>query len=127
VLLASAEGDVAALDRALARLFQEGESPVSVIRALQRHLQRLHLLASRVAAGSSVDEVIRSARPPIFFKEQESWRRQLQRWSEERLRTALDHAAEAEFRMKLTGLPAEVICREALFATAAAASSRGRS
>jgi DNA polymerase-3 subunit delta len=125
VLLASAEGDVAALDRALARVFQEGESPVSVIRALQRHLQRLHLLASRVAAGSSVDEAIRSARPPIFFKEQESWRRQLQRWSEERLRTALDHAADAEFRMKLTGLPAEVICREALFATAAAASSRG--
>ena len=72
--------------------------------------------------------MIRSARPPIFFKEQESWRRQLQRWSEERLRTALDHAADAEFPwMKLTGLPAEVICREALFATAAAASSRGRS
>jgi DNA polymerase III subunit delta len=119
-LLAAAEGDPAALDRALARVFQEGESPVSVIRALVRHLQRLHLLAARIAAGSAIDEAIRAARPPIFFKEQDSWRRQLQRWNEARLRTALDRAADAEFRMKQTGLPAEVICREALFGIAGA-------
>jgi DNA polymerase III subunit delta len=115
-LLAAAEGDATALDRALARVFQEGESPVTVIRALLRHLQRLHLLALRVARGESIDAAVRGARPPIFFKEQDSWRRQLQRWSEVRLRRALDRAAEAEFRMKLTGLPSETICREALFA-----------
>ena len=81
-LLAAAEGDAAALDRALARVFQEGELPVTVIRALLRHLQRLHLLAARVAAGASIDEAMRAARPPIFFKEQDSYRRQLRRWSE---------------------------------------------
>jgi DNA polymerase-3 subunit delta len=117
-LLAAAEGDAAALDRALARVFQEGESPVTVIRALLRHLQRLHLLTLRVAGGDSIDAAIRGARPPIFFKEQDSWRRQLQRWSDKRLRAALDRVAEAEFRMKLTGRPAETICREALFALA---------
>jgi DNA polymerase-3 subunit delta len=114
-VLAAAAGDATALDRALARVFQEGESPVTVIRALLRHLHRLHLLAIRVAAGESIDAAIRGARPPIFFKEQDSWRRQLQRWSEKRLRTALDRVATAEFHMKLTGLPAETICREALF------------
>ena len=117
-ILAAAEGDAAALDRALARVFQEGESPVAVIRALLRHLQRLHLLTARVAAGASPDEAIRGARPPIFFKEQDSFRRQLQRWGDRRLRRALARAAEAEFRMKQTGLPAETICREALFAIA---------
>ena len=117
-LLAGAEGDAAALDRALARVFQEGESPVTVIRALLRHLQRLHLLTLRVEGGESIDAAIRGARPPIFFKEQDSWRRQLQRWNEKRLRAALDRIAEAEFRMKLTGLPAETICREALFGLA---------
>ena len=117
-LLAAAEGDAAALDRALARVFQEGESPVTVIRALLRHLQRLHLLAARVAAGGAIDEAIRAARPPIFFREQDSYRRQLQRWSAARLRRALERTAEAEFRMKLTGLPAEAICRETLFALA---------
>ena len=117
-ILAAAEGDAAALDRALARVFQEGESPVTVIRALLRHLQRLHLLAARVAAGGSVDEALRGARPPIFFKQQDSWRRQLRRWSETRLHHALDRVQEAEFRMKLTGLPAETICRQAMFALA---------
>jgi DNA polymerase III subunit delta len=117
-LLAAAEGDCAALDRALARVFQEGESPVSIIRALLRHLQRLHLLAARIADGGSVEAVIRAARPPIFFREQDSYRRQLGRWSTARLRRALSRIAEAEFRMKLTVLPAETICREAMFALA---------
>jgi DNA polymerase-3 subunit delta len=114
-LLAAAEGDGPALDRALARVFQEGESPVSVIRALLRHLQRLHLLAAQIAAGRPVEEALRAARPPIFFKQQDSHRRQLARWSETRLRRALDQVADAEFRMKLTGIPAETICREAMF------------
>jgi DNA polymerase-3 subunit delta len=113
-----------ALDRALGRVFQEGESAVSVIRALLRHLQRLHVLAIRLAAGGSLDETIRAARPPIFFKQQDSWRRQLQRWSEARLRLALGRVAEAEFRMKQTGLPAETLCREALFSVAEAVRSR---
>jgi DNA polymerase-3 subunit delta len=97
-------------------VFQEGESPVTVIRALLRHLQRLHLLAARVAGGASVEEAIRAARPPIFFKEQDSYRRQLTRWNLDRLRGALERVAHAEFHMKLTGLPAETICREAMFA-----------
>ena len=113
-VLAAAEGDPAALDRALARVFQEGESPVSVIRALLRHLQRLHALVARVAGGGSVEDAVRNARPPIFFKQQDSFRRQLSRWSEAQLRDALDRVAEAEFRMKLTGLPAETLCRAAM-------------
>jgi DNA polymerase-3 subunit delta len=123
-VLAAAEGNTIALDRALGRVFQEGESAVSVIRALLRHLQRLHVLAVRLAAGGSLDEAIRAARPPIFFKQQDSWRRQLQRWSEARLRLALERVAVAEFRMKQTGLPAETLCREAMFAIAEAARSR---
>ena len=123
-LLAAAEGNAAALDRALARVFQEGESPVTVIRALLRHLQRLHLLAARMAGGGSIEEAIRAARPPIFFKEQDSYRRQLTRWNVERLCEALERVAEAEFRMKLTGLPAETICREAMFALVGEVSRR---
>jgi DNA polymerase III subunit delta len=125
-ILAAAEGDAASLDRALARVFREGESPVTVIRALLRHLQRLHLLAARIAGGGSIEEAIRGSRPPIFFKAQDSYRRQLHRWSTARLAGALDRVAEAEFRMKLTGLPAETICREAMFALAGEARSGRR-
>lgn len=116
VVLAAAEGDGAALDRALSRVFQEGESPVSVIRAALRHMQRLHALSARAAAGEPVDSVLRGARPPIFFKQQDSFRRQLARWREPQLRRQLDALADAETQLKTTGIPAETACRAALFA-----------
>ena len=117
-VLAAAEGNAAALDRALSRVFQEGESPVSVIRAALRHLQRLHALSIRVAAGDNVDIALRSARPPIFFKQQDSFRRQLARWTEPRLRRQLSALAAAEVCLKTTGMPAETACRAALFTIA---------
>jgi DNA polymerase III subunit delta len=123
-VMAAAEGDAASVDRVLDRVFQEGESPVSVIRAMLRHLQRLHMLAARLAEGTTVAEVVRTARPPIFFRQEDSFKRQIVLWNEAGLRTQLDRIAQAELHMKLTGLPAETVCREALLGVAQAARSR---
>jgi DNA polymerase-3 subunit delta len=120
-VMAAAEGDAPRVERVLGRVLQQGESPVSIIRALLRHLHRLHGLAARLAAGASVDEVLRTARPPIFFKQEDSFRRQLGLWTEARLRPQLERIANAELNMKTTGLPAETICREAMLAVAQAA------
>jgi DNA polymerase III subunit delta len=120
-VLAAAEGDAAALDRALSRVFQEGESAVTVIRATLRHLQRLHMLSIRVAGGAAVDSVLRGARPPIFFKQQDNFRKQLSLWREPQLRHQLDALADAEARIKTTGMPADTVCRAALFEIALAA------
>jgi DNA polymerase III subunit delta len=125
-VMAAAEGDMARVERVLGRVLQEGESPVSIIRALLRHLQRLHALAARLAAGASLEEVLRSARPPIFFKQEDSFRRQLGLWNEARLRPQLDRIAKAELDMKTTGFPAETICREAMLAVALAARDHRR-
>jgi DNA polymerase III subunit delta len=125
-VLAAAEGDAAGLDRALARVFQEGESPVAVVRAALRHVQRLHALVARIAGGESADSALRGARPPIFFKQQDSFRRQLRRWSEGRLRRQLTAFADAEARIKSTGMPPETVCRAALFGLAQAANQSAR-
>jgi len=117
-VLAAAEGDGPGLDRALMRVFQEGESPVSVIRAALRHMQRLHALSARSTAGETIDGVLRGARPPIFFKQQDSFRRQLAQWREPALRRQLEALAEAEVQLKTTGIPAETACRAALLAMA---------
>jgi len=120
-VMAAAEGDAARLERVLGRVFQQGESPVTVIRALLRHLQRLHALAALVSSGTPAGEALRNARPPIFYKHEESFKRQLGLWSEARLRPELDHIARAEINMKTTGLPAETLCRQAMLALAQAA------
>jgi DNA polymerase III subunit delta len=123
-VLAAAEGEPARVERVLGRVFQQGESPVSIVRALLRHMQRLHGFTARLAAGASVDVILRSARPPIFFKQEDSFRRQLGLWTEPQLRLQLDRLAKAELNMKTTGLPAETICREAMLAVAQAARER---
>jgi DNA polymerase-3 subunit delta len=125
-VMAAAAGDAAAVERVLGRVFQQGESPVSLIRALLRHLHRLHVLTARLAGDASIDEVLRTARPPIFFKQEDSFRRQLGLWTEARLRPQLDRIAKAELNMKTTGLPADTICREAILAVALAARERHR-
>jgi DNA polymerase-3 subunit delta len=73
----------------------------------------------------SPEEALRAARPPIFFKQEDSFRRQLALWTEARLRPQLDRIAKAELQMKTTGLPAETICREAMRAVAHAARQQG--
>jgi len=123
-VMAAAEGDAARVDRVLDRIFQEGESPVSVVRAMLRHLHRLHVLTARLATGATVAEVVRTARPPIFYRQEENFKRQLALWNETGLRAQLDRIAQAELHMKLTGLPAETVCREAMLALAKATRSR---
>jgi DNA polymerase III subunit delta len=128
IVLAAAEGDAAQVERALERAFQEGEMPVTVIRAAMRHFQRLSLLAARLAQGMSEEEALRSLRPPLFFRVQDRVRRQLRLWPERRTAAALSLLLEAEINAKRTGLPADAICRDALLRLArqaAAATRRG--
>ena len=68
---------------------------------------------------------MRAARPPIFYKQQDSIKRQLAAWNEASLRAQLDRVTQAELQMKETGFPAETICRQTLLAVAATAGSQG--
>src|SRR5690606_38200317 len=67
-IFAAAEGDHAAMDRVLARLFLEGVGAVTVLRAAARHLLRLQYLASQVERGVPAAQAIERLRPPVFFK-----------------------------------------------------------
>jgi len=68
--------------------------------------------------------VVRTARPPIFYRQEDNFKRQLALWNEAVLRAQLDRIAQAELHMKLTGLPAETVCREAMLAIAQATRPR---
>jgi DNA polymerase-3 subunit delta len=118
---AAAGGETAALDRALERSAQEGQSPVTVLRAVSRHLLRLQLVASRVARGEPLDTVLRTLRPPVFFARQSQFRRQAQSWPPERIGRALDLVLAAELGCKTTGMPDTAICGRALMQIAALA------
>lgn len=108
------EGNAGAVEAALSRLFLEGESAVGILRSALRHAQRLHLAASLVALGQSVDAVAGGMRPPIFFKYADRFRAQLAAWPAERVQRLLKLLFQAELDCKTTVYPEDTICRHAL-------------
>jgi DNA polymerase-3 subunit delta len=104
---AAALGDLARLTTALARCLQEGASAVAVLRAVAGHFQRLHLVASRLAAGERLDDALKRLKPPLFWKKKEAFTAQLRLWRLEDLGPALERLLAAERSAKTTGIPAE--------------------
>ena len=120
---AALSGDRAGTDRALRRLAAGGEAPVRVVRSLARHLLRLAGVQARVESGEPLEVALRSLRPPLFFRREPLFRRQLQAWRGHRLTTALSRATQAELRCKETGQPDRLVC-ERLFIELSAQSGR---
>jgi DNA polymerase-3 subunit delta len=79
------------LDRSLTA----GEAAQSVIAALQRHFLRLHRMRASLDAGRSMEEVLRSLRPPPHFKQRDELERQARTWTLPKLSAALARIAKA--------------------------------
>lgn len=114
VIYDALDGRTATIDAALSRLFLEGQAPVTIVRALMRHAQRLHFCAAQVASGQPLDVVVRGLRPPIFFKYTDRFRRQAEQWPEARCERLLKRLTQAELDLKRTGYPDETLCRHLL-------------
>jgi DNA polymerase-3 subunit delta len=123
-VLAAADGDRPGVERALARAFAESESPVGVIRAAQRHFQRLHLVAGAMAAGQPVERATAGLRPPLFWKNRARFLNQLRLWPAASIAQALDRLTAAEISCKTTGMPDEALCVRALLELAGFAERR---
>lgn len=123
VSMAAGAGNLPALERSLDRCLQEGNAPVSVLRAAARHFQRLHLVA---AAGDRVEEAMRRLRPPVFWKNEAAFRAQAEAWRPVALARAMERLAEAEAACKRSGAPAELLASRALLEIAANAPGRRR-
>lgn len=118
-LMAATAGEADAADRALAAAFAEGASPVTVLRAALRHVQRLHEAA--VAGGDAG-----VLRPPVFFRHKAAFDRGLRLWSPAALEAAGAALLEAEKRTKTTAFrdADTALARAALAAIARQAQAR---
>ena len=65
-----------------------GDNPQTLLLALQRYFLRLHKLRAAIDGGKSLSDVIRSARPPIHFKEKDTVSSQCQAWGLDQLMLA---------------------------------------
>ena len=112
VVGATFDGDLVGLDRALDRVFAEGGNPVQLVRALQRHVDQLHLVAGHAANGGNLESAMFKARGlPRGGPVRQRFERHLRAWPLARLSSALQVILEAEQQCKTTGLPDETIAR----------------
>ncbi len=121
VIYASASGDADRLDRALERLFLEGQNPVSILRMAIRHWQRLHLANALINKGKSQDQAIRSLKPPVIFKFTQAFRGHLRLWPQDQAAKALGLLLEAEMHCKSSAMPPRSVCARALMSLCQAA------
>lgn len=121
---AAGNGDFARLDLALERLWTADASVAQILRGAMGHFQRLASVRESVNRGESLETVIRRQRPPIHFLREQSFKAQVNRWSDERLADALDMLLEAEALSRTTAAPAEAVCGRTLMNIAALAKAR---
>lgn len=124
IVLAAAGGDRAELDRALIAGLDEGQNPVSILRAMNWHLQRLQWIKVGLASGQDNRRAAQGLQPPVFALHIDRIALQARHWSEGALAKGMQGILEAERLCKQTGKPAESICGRALLQVAVLAGKR---
>jgi len=105
------------------RLLHEGQPPARLLRGLAGNLHRLVSMRLQVEAGEQAGAVVKKARPPLHFRQQEPARRALEHWSSRRLMALLRRTVAAERGVKSTASPARVLLRQFVTETAMAATA----
>ena len=124
VVAATFDGELVALDRALDRVFAEGGNPVQLVRALQRHVDQLHLVSGHAANGGNLEGAMFKARGlPRGGPVRQRFERNLRAWPLGRLSSVLQVILRAEQDCKSTGYPDEAIARRLCLALASSARS----
>lgn len=118
---AAADGATARLSRALRKSAAAGASPIALLRALQRTVERLRQARRTMDAGETAATAMSRLRPPVFFMEQRAFEARLRNWSAARLDTAQQLLLEAELGAKTTGAPQLEIAERAALQIAAMA------
>lgn len=128
ICAATANGDVARLERLLDIALREGMPPVTLVRVCQDHFRRLHLAhALRRETDMSLKDIMeKKIHPPVFFKMQDAFSNQLSLWGMPDILFAQSVLLEAEQRLKSTGYPDELIIKRCLFSLAMKATSLSR-
>jgi len=102
-------------------LLSEGVAFVVVLRSLQNHFRKLHAARCQYESGDNADAVVKSIKPPIFFKLAPAFKAQLERWKSPTIMRVLEKLADLEAACKQTGAPVETLCAQAVLGISASA------
>lgn len=114
LLFSVTEGDHKQAERFLNLNLTE-QNPISVLRALSRHLIRLHICAARLSKGERSTDIVSSLRPPLFWTVKTRFEKQMQNLSPDWLARAIDRLGSIEAEMLRHYPLAETLLRRLIF------------
>jgi len=114
ILEAASAGNSLAAMAEFDRAVTSGESPQGIVLAAQRQFQRLHRARAGLDSGRAMDDVIRSFRPPLYFKARAAFEQQVRRWPLAQLTAAQSRIATAARQARLGGSLETVIAERLL-------------
>lgn len=112
IVNASASCDCSFAIKELGRALSAGENAQVIISALQRHFIRLHRVRSSCDNGSSLETSILELRPPLHFKQKESFIAQCKIWRKKTLDIALENISEAARAARLNSVIEHIIAEQ---------------
>lgn len=121
---AVSSGDLVRLEDRIRRAQMARESAVAVLRVVQQRFMRLHLVRGAMDQGQNMDAAIKALRPPLFWKDQTSFKAALGSWTSAKLSRAIQLLFQAEIDAKTTGNPADTMVARALLQIANAGRRR---
>ncbi len=114
LVYATAGNDSAKALKTYNQLIEEGVNFVMVLRALQNHFRKLHLVRAYIDGGESSEFAVKKLSPPLFFKQEPQFKAQVSRWSLKSLANVLQRLMDLEAQCKQTGAPVETLCAQAV-------------
>ena len=112
---------------ALQKMLNEGEEPVSIIRSLTYHFNRLLTCLAAMEKGESPDKSVDKLVPRLLFYRVSAFKRQLAIWPKERLFSVLELLYKCERDCKTTNMPAAEVLSYTVLQIASAAARQAKS
>ena len=100
VARAVANGQVPALSNALRKAWLEEANCVMIVRGCQTYFNQLRMLGDAISAGKPAQSAVRSLRPPVHFKLQDTLIRQSQKWQSKRCMQMVNRLQDIEISIK---------------------------
>lgn len=126
LVMATASGDVKRVGLLLDRLAEEQTSPVSLLRAAQRHFLRLQNARAHMDKGFSAAEAVDKLQPKVFWKQRDAMIQQTATWAANELDAILARLYETEAAVKRTGAPDQILCGQLFLMIGQRAAKRAR-
>jgi len=103
-------GKTKATSKIIHKIFSEGIHSVALIRSLINYTMRIQLTQIELKKHKSFDEAIKILRPPVFWKEKNSFQNHCAVWPMQHIEKNLKVLLDAEYDCKSSGSLSNSIC-----------------